>query len=68
MRNTAKHVFTLIVSDLTMREKQNMVQVVAFISFLQEMKKYLKLRKHTFNVCLVPDRLANIQQMPHLCQ
>ena len=49
MRNTAVVVFTLIVSDFSICDKQNIVQVVAFIFIcLQLMKKYLKLRKHTF--------------------
>ena len=41
-------VFMLIVPDLSICDKQNIVKVVAFISGLQAMKKYLKLRKHTF--------------------
>ena len=66
MRNKAVVVFTLIVSDLSICGKQNIVQVVAFYIYMLTINEEISkietyLLKHP-QVCLLPDGLANLQQ------
>ena len=75
MRNTAVVVFTLIVFDFSICDKQSIVQVVTFYIYMlttnEEIPKIEKtyLLKKYPQVCVVPDELlANPQQMPRLCR